>query len=54
MTYNEIARRALEKQGFEEWLGPKALEHERKIREAYLQEKHNNENTINSSSLLPT
>ena len=39
MTYNEIARRALEKQGVEEWLGPQALEYERKLREKYQLEK---------------
>lgn len=39
MTYNEIARRALEQQGLEEWLGPQALEYERKLMEEYQRKK---------------
>lgn len=46
MTYNEIARRAFEKQGFDEWMGPKALEHERQIREAYLREKEKSKDDL--------
>ena len=48
MTFNEIARRALEKQGYDEWLGPKALEYERRIKEAYQQKmQHQNDSPPN-------
>lgn len=44
MTYNEIARRAFEQQGYDEWLGPKAIEYEKKIRENYIKEKEKEQN----------
>lgn len=39
MSYKENVRRSLEIQGYDEWLGPKALLAEKERMEKYLREK---------------